>query len=241
MTAKIFKLQGLVIDKRDRGEKDIIFTILTVQDTKVDVLAKHAKKVPSRHNSGLELFNGVDCQLYHGRFLPVVNQSRQTLCFPHVVTEYAKLKSAYTMMSLIKNLLAPQQTQPHLFELLHSGLTLLDHCYPEDREIITLAFKLKLLTMLGILRVSETCDQCGKKFSELVNFCQYRLLCSDCSFRPEITFEESINQYLCRLNTHGFEQIVQEELPRQRAQILHSVLNDFTLLQYPFQRYQVIW
>lgn len=240
MASKIFKISGIVIDKRDRGDKDVIYTVLTPQDMKVEVLAKHAKKVPSRHNSGLELFNGVSCQLYQGRILPVVNQSKQTFGFPHVVSDYRKLQQGFVILVLLKMLIAMHQPIHNVYHLLYKSLTLLDTVDNEQNNVIAIMFRIKLLYMTGLFRSSSQCQECNSPFSSQVYFAQYRYLCSNCCFRPDFIFEVATNDALVYLSKNTFETVLTSEYAFNGSHI-ENTLYQFMQLQIPQKYHALKW
>lgn len=220
MTRKIYKIEGLVIDKRDRGEKDIIFTILTPDEGKMDVLAKHAKKVPSRHNSGLELFNGVQCQLYEGRFLPVVTQSRQLYAFPFFIGNYERLMTAYKIIGLLKSMVAPEQSILPLYDFVLKTLHLLNND-KTDIAVLFSIFQIKLLRMLGFFHVSPVCEQCGCHLKKTVHYFQNRYLCSSCARQEELHFSQRVNEILQDCCTEKMETLLNRNY--QNKTLLESI------------------
>jgi DNA repair protein RecO len=182
---KIFQVEGIVLGKFDRSERDTVFSLLTKERGRMLVLAKYAKKVPSRHNAGLDLFNVVRCQLYDGRFLPVVTQVQQIRAFDGLFSSLTRLELAYKFAILLDALLQRGQESEEAYAL---TLEYLDRLATDDEHGARVGFvgaTFRLLGMAGSLQWSPVCQQCGVSFHETVCCLSSRFLCGSCGSSPQ--------------------------------------------------------
>lgn len=236
MTRKIYKIEGIVVDKRDRGEKDIIFTVLTSEEGKIDILAKYAKKVPSRHNSGLELFNGVQCQLYQGRMLPLVTQSKQIFSFPNLIESYENIHAGFVILQYLKSFTAPHQHIHQLYALICKSLQEINDMAVKNLNVLTLAFELKFLRMLGIFHTTSVCEYCHKPFKNIIYLHQGHYSCAACTLEKKIGFSCSTRNSLIFMNDYALEDILKKHFPKSHIIAIEKILSHFLALSFPDQR-----
>jgi DNA repair protein RecO (recombination protein O) len=236
VTRKIYKIEGVVVDKRERGEKDIIFTILTPEEGKVDVLAKYAKKVPSRHNSGLELFNGVQCQLYQGRILPLVTQSKQIFGFPALLQSYEKIHAGFIILQYIKYFTAAHQHIHQLYALICKILQEINTAEIPSLGLLTLAFEIKFLRMLGVFHTTTACEYCHQPFQTTIYLSKGQYRCPTCAQEQKLAFSASSNTSLILMSDHAMEDILQKHFPQSHISSIEKVLSHFLFLSFPDQR-----
>jgi DNA repair protein RecO (recombination protein O) len=235
VTRKIYKIEGIVVDKRERGEKDIIFTILTPEEGKIDVLAKYAKKVPSRHNSGLELFNGVQCQLYEGRFLPIVTQSKQIFSFPNLVLSYDKIHTGFIILQYTKYFTVSHQHIHQLYEFIYTTLQTINNADHRSLQWLTLFFEIKFLRMLGFFHTTTVCESCHQPFQTMIYLAKGQYRCPACAQEKNLIFSVASNASLILMSNHTLEDILQQRFPQNHISAIEKILSHFRTLAFPDQ------
>ena len=161
----------------------MVFSLLTRERGRILVLAKYAKKVPSRHNSGLELFNVVRCQLYEGRYLPVVTQVQQIESFDQILSNVERIECAYKLCLLADTLLQREQGGEESYELCTTGLRTIASVDGNQALSVVVEAGIRLLSLIGNLRWSDDCQQCNLSIIRRVYCLEGKLLCGDCGPR----------------------------------------------------------
>lgn len=180
---KIFQVEGLVLSKFERSERDMVFSLLTRERGRILVLAKYAKKVPSRHNAGLELFNVVRCQLYEGRYLPVVTQVQQVESFDGILSSVERIEYAYKLCLLVDTLLQREQGGEESYALSTESLRSIACSDGNQARSIVVGTGIRLLSLIGNLHWSEECQQCDIALTEKIYCLEGKLLCAPCGTR----------------------------------------------------------
>lgn len=180
---KIFQVEGVVLSKFERSERDMVFSLLTRERGRILVLAKYAKKVPSRHNAGLELFNVVRCQLYEGRYLPVVTQVQQIESFDGILSSVERIECAYKLCLLADTLLQREQGGEEGYELCTTGLRTISSVEEDQALTAVVEAGIRLLSLIGNLRWSDDCQQCNLSLLRRIYCLEGKLLCGDCGPR----------------------------------------------------------
>jgi DNA repair protein RecO (recombination protein O) len=152
------KVEGIVIRCIDYGETNKIVTLLTRELGKVSVMARGAKKANSRLAAMTQLFtygyflvqksHGIGA-LQQGEIISSMKDIRQDI----VVTAYASL-----VIEVTDKALEDKKHNPYLFELLYQTLNYMEEGL--DAEVLSLIYQLKLLPVLGLYPIIDTCASC---------------------------------------------------------------------------------
>lgn len=233
---KIFQVEGLVLSKFERSERDMVFSLLTRERGRILVLAKYAKKVPSRHNAGLELFNVVRCQLYEGRFLPVVTQVRQVESFDGILSSMERIENAYKLCLLVDTLLQREQGADEIYELSTACLRRISGSDATLARSMVVEAGIRLLALVGSLHWSESCQQCDLSLTGRVSCLEGKLLCGDCGARNRADGMERHVYAIIRSALHGEgvpEDVTNGQDPVPMIDALGFVQRQVTALSYP--------
>ncbi|MGH7246436.1 MAG: DNA repair protein RecO, partial [Candidatus Levyibacteriota bacterium] len=69
---KHFKVEGIIIKRRNMGEADRVLTILTKDQGKMTIKAKGVRKIASKRASHIEPLNKVTMSIYKKTHMPVL-------------------------------------------------------------------------------------------------------------------------------------------------------------------------
>jgi len=146
-TNRLYRVEGIVIRRRDQGEADRILTLCTPEG-KIEVNAKGARKVRSRKAGHVELFA-------RSRFVIArVRNSWDIVSQVEMVTPHAALRSdllrgAYARYvgELLDRFFAVGEGTPALFDLLNYALEWL--CEDSDLDLTTRFYEQHLLSLAG--------------------------------------------------------------------------------------------
>ena len=90
---KKYRIEGVIIKRRNFKEADKILTVFTKKYGKVSVLAKGVRKITSRRGPSVELFNHASLLLHKASFLDIVTEASVYNTFEHVKKDF---ESDYT-------------------------------------------------------------------------------------------------------------------------------------------------
>ncbi len=155
-----FRVEGVILRRRNLGEADRILTVFTHQRGKITVLAKGVRRITSRRGGNVELLNRSIMYLHPAKSFLILTEAS-------VLDTYDKLKSnltlstyAFHIIELIDKLTAENQPNELLYELL---VNLLQRLSRNPRQILVRAFEAKILTNLGFVSF----DGILKKLAEI--------------------------------------------------------------------------
>ncbi len=146
---RAYKIEGIVLKRRNLGEADRILTILSKESGKIAVVAPGVRRISSRRSSHVELLNFSQLTLYGSSkaFLPIVTQAQTLEDFSSIKSDLYKIGYAYYICELISGLCADNQENRNVFFHLKSTLSELGKTL--DAQNLVRKFEKDLLTELG--------------------------------------------------------------------------------------------
>jgi len=143
-----FKVEGIILRRRDFGEADRILTVFTHQLGKISVLAKGVRRITSRRAGNVELLNRVQMYLYQGKGLPILTEAESLQTFQKIKSDLTLSAYAYHIIELVDKLTAENQENRTLYEFLVEVLKRLER---NPRQILVRAFEAKILSNSGFI------------------------------------------------------------------------------------------
>ncbi len=138
--------QGIIARRTNYGEADRILTLITPQG-KLRALVRGVRKPKSRMAGGLSALSVCQLTILKGKGeLDHIISTRQAVSWPSLVNDYDATMLAYELIEQVNRLLE-NEAESDYFELLVEALTALDA--GQDRALIELGFRLRLLKLLG--------------------------------------------------------------------------------------------
>ncbi len=157
MTApRIFKVEGIILKRKNVGEADRIVTVFTKEYGKMRVIAKGIRKVASRRAPHLEVFTRVRLVVHSGKSLDSVSEVVPIAVYEHMRNDLARVSMAYYLCELVDSLLPEKQEQRDVFALLTQALDDLGGGVVSSIYVMSKTFTLELLWTLGFLPRSKT-------------------------------------------------------------------------------------
>jgi DNA repair protein RecO (recombination protein O) len=145
-----FKVEGIVIKRKNYGEADRLLTVLTKNNGKIQVKATGIRRIPSRRSAHVELLNYSILSLYRGKSYAILTEAQAIDNFSPIKDSLEKMGLSYHLCELIDGLCAENQENMKVFYLLKNCLGALamndDLAAHSIRE-----FEIELLTILGYL------------------------------------------------------------------------------------------
>ena len=142
-----FRTEGVILARRNFSEADRILTIYTRDYGKIIALAKGVRRPRSRKAGHLELGNWCRVFIAKGKNLDLLTEVELRRSFGIVDFSEKKANKIYHLLELVDNLTAEKQKSLPVFILLVGFLKRVAD--GEDFNLISSAFKIKLLSTLG--------------------------------------------------------------------------------------------
>jgi len=149
-----FKVDGIILKRRNVGEADRILTVFTRQFGKISIKAVGVRKITSRRASHIELLNHVTMGLYKGQGMYLLIEAIAQENFPSVKEDLKKIGFAYHICELVDGLCPENQENEAIFDLLSNVLQKLSK--EEDIAVVIHDFEIQLLTLLGYWSTSQS-------------------------------------------------------------------------------------
>lgn len=146
---RTYKVEGIVLKRRNLGEADRVLTILSREFGKITIKAPGVRRIPSRRSSHVELLNLSQFTLYSSSkaFMPIVTEAQTLEDFSLIKSDLRKIGVALYICELINGLCADNQENRGVFFHLKSILSELSKTL--DVSGLVKKFEKDLLTELG--------------------------------------------------------------------------------------------
>lgn len=142
-----FKVEGIIIKRRNFGEADRILTVFTKRGGKIQIKALGVRKITSRRSPHIELLNYSLLSLHKGRNLPILTEAQTLEDFSSIKDNLIKVGFAYHICELIDGLCPENQENKTVFFLTLKSLERLS----KEKQIVDIIheFEIALLANLG--------------------------------------------------------------------------------------------
>lgn len=152
---------AIVLRTVDYGEADRVVTLFTRQAGKLSALARGARKSVRRFGAALGLFGVGEAVLVDkpNVELSALESFDGARGFPALMSDVAKVAHGGYACEVVRELIAPRQPEPEIFELLVTFFAALESA-PARAETLRI-FELRLLDALGLRPQLEACVACG--------------------------------------------------------------------------------
>lgn len=154
--------KAIVLSVEKFGEADCYVRFLTQKWGVISTLAKSARKSKKRYVGGLDLFCHDEIFLRGDpKDRPYLLELDVINSFPGIREQLDKVMMAGKIVQWIRKLADVPTPMPQLYSLLGQTLALIEQETQIERlELLTLVFKLKLLSFLGLNPQLEKCTRC---------------------------------------------------------------------------------
>jgi DNA repair protein RecO (recombination protein O) len=181
-----YRYNGIVLNSREVGEADRVYTIFTLEAGKIRVLGKGVRKINAKLAGFLEPLIWAEIFVSRGKGLGQISGSLIENSFPAIRSNWELSKDVFAVFKLVDKLAPEQQKDEKAFKLLLSYLETLEKISEKKTEklaLLRLGFLFKFTHQLGYGLEAEKCLSCGKIFSPGKNFFspgRGGFLCAEC-------------------------------------------------------------
>ncbi len=151
---------SFVLARRDFREHDQIITLYTLEQGKVEALARGVKKSISKNSPALEPFALIEADIVPGKEIAHLTTANIVEQYAHIHTDLAKLLVARYILSLVDELVDTHLPDKKIFALLHTALSSIQAAARVNTFFAT-GFAIQLGVLLGFSPVVDHCMVCG--------------------------------------------------------------------------------
>src|SRR5678816_1246644 len=177
--------EGIVLKAQALGDTSRIVTLYTRDHGLRKVVAKGARKAPSRFGYALEPLSRSRFVFYFkpDRDLHLLSQAEVLDPLGSRIADLARLAHAQAALEIVDRLVWGEEPHPELYDLLHRTLEGCARAPATAVPAVTLAFQLQLSSLLGYRPRLDACSSCGGALSARRLFSPARggLLCDACA------------------------------------------------------------
>ncbi len=157
------RLDGIVIRQQPIAEADVIVSLVSPHEGRVDVLARGARKSTKRFAGGIALFSELSAVIEQGRgHLPTLVESSLGAAFLQMTPQYGQLALASYVAELAACASQPSHADPGLYAWLRASLALCETVNEQQLRTPRLAIEVGFLQALGVCPDLQTCGECGQ-------------------------------------------------------------------------------
>jgi len=182
-----YKYTGIILNKKDVGETDRIYTIYTLESGKIRVLAKSVRKANAKLAGFLENFNLAEIFIAKSQGMGKITGSIVINNFSRIRNNLEIVRDVFNSVNLLNRLIKDENKDQKIFQLLQEYLETMDEVAkennPDKNEIVSLGFAFKLFEELGYKIEAGNCAFCQEKIREGNNFFdpeQGGIVCEKC-------------------------------------------------------------
>lgn len=194
-----YKYTGIILNKRNVGEMDRIYSIYTLEGGKIRTLAKSVRKAQAKLAASLENITLADITIARTRGLGKITGSIVEQNYSALKTNCDALMETFIALGTFEKIVDFENPDKEVFELLRNYLCTVDEAaqnyvgeLPASRSkrteekffLLRLGFTFKLLDLLGHSMEVNSCVICQSPLTE--NFLSFSsshggVLCANCS------------------------------------------------------------
>lgn len=155
---RAYKTEGIILRRRNLGEADSIFTVLSPRQGKFDAIAKGVRKPRSRMRGHLEPLTRSRLLLARGRSLDVFTQAETITPYRAIRDDLERSATALYCAELADRFTIEHADNPGLYELMLAVLEALDLGAPPGPT--ARYFELQILSLMGYELQLDCCAAC---------------------------------------------------------------------------------
>jgi DNA repair protein RecO (recombination protein O) len=166
-----YRTKGIILCRRNVGEADRLYSILSVGRGKITAKARGVRRVTSKQSGHLEPLYVTSFSLIATQGTHIIGHALVEEDFPSLHSELEKIGLASRIAELVDTLTEDNQPVPGVFELLLQALTIIEQSnIPDLPPAFLRIFELKLMSELGYQPELDRCVVGEEKYSSLQSY-----------------------------------------------------------------------
>ncbi|MEK9159186.1 MAG: DNA repair protein RecO [Patescibacteria group bacterium] len=175
----IQNLTGILLRKREYGEKDLMLTVLSCTGERLDLVIKGANIPNSRRRAHLELMNLIEGTTYQSTHHLYLQNVQVKNSFTHLKENVSLVFRLAIFLEILEHALQSKDPQPEIYALL---LETLQNLNANPNPFLPEAALIKLAHLLGFLPSFKQCNLCHEALEDIAHWDQEAgtLSCTGC-------------------------------------------------------------
>jgi DNA repair protein RecO (recombination protein O) len=232
--SRVYRVEGIVLSRRDWGEADRLVTLFTPDIGKLRVIAPGARKPLTRKSGHLELFTRGRFVLARGRSLDKITQAETRDYFPRLRDTLESVSAAYQLVELVDRFLEEHDENPLLYDLLLQALSWLEQ--GDNPELALRFFELRMLGYVGYqpqLFRCGICDQTLEPVEQFFSVSEGGVICPACAVGENalIPLSLTVLKVLRFMQSEEWSEARRLRLAEPLAAAVERVLHRYTAYQ----------
>lgn len=146
---RLYKLEAIVLKRRNIGEADRLITLFSKERGKITATAKGIRRITSKRAPYLEVFSRIDVMLHKGQKYDTITEVSSLETFSTLRKHLPRVSMAYILCELIDILLPEHQEHRDVYAQMLEVFNRLELSNPTNTTFTV--FATKLLISLGFL------------------------------------------------------------------------------------------
>lgn len=226
------RTEGVVLRRRDFGEKDRLLTLFTRKLGRVSAIAKGVRNPGSRKSGHLETFMRSNLLIAKGRNLHILTQAEVIEGYSRLRDDLQGIGLGSYLVELIDAFTYEEGSHVELYHLLVSSLERLNR--GEPIPLVLRYYELRLLEQVGFRPELFRCVNCRKEIREEDQYLSGGLggaVCSACGSEvPEVKLHPvsaRVLKYLRHIQRNRYADLQDLEVPRDLEPGLEKTMRYF--------------
>jgi DNA repair protein RecO (recombination protein O) len=236
-------ISAFVLKAEPYKEQDLLISVYSLEEGKLILNARGARKSSSKLGGHLQVFALVDLMVVSGKVFDYIGAAKNNKSYLQIREDFNKLQIAGKALYVFNRLVNTKVQDQELYYLLHNFLDYLNNknnCNLNNNinklEMYYLSFLWQLLDILGYKPDLYNCNYCKKKISDGINYFNLdkaSLACKQ-SNRQEASIKLSSNmvKYLRFLNEYSFAKVDLLKINKTDLKQLKNISNKYILYQF---------
>ncbi|MDK2980663.1 MAG: repair protein RecO [Chloroflexota bacterium] len=226
----IRKVEALVIAHKEYGEADRFVRLFSLQNGKLNTLAKGVRKMQSRKAAHLEPFTHAALVLARGHTFWIITQAETVNAFPAIREDLDKTTDASYIMELVDKISTEGQAEPSLFRLALETMGRIND--NADTYNCMRYFELRFLDITGFRPELQNCVACKKEIQaedQYFSPLQGGILCPQCGRMDNTAIAANVDtlRYLRHFQRSNYRSVENLEIPPRVRPALQRVLGQY--------------
>lgn len=192
-----YRYSAIILEKRDIGEADRIYTIYTREAGKIQAKAVGVRKQNAKLAGALENFTLADITIVKKNGTGKITSSIVENNFSNIKSNLEIITAVFEVIEIFSRLVGTGERDEKNFSLLKDYLEAVSAASGKDKiEIISLGFVFQLLALSGYKIEVGRCANCGADLKSISNFFsaeQGGIICQNCASSLKNVLPISVN------------------------------------------------
>lgn len=180
-----YKYQGIILNKKDIGEADRLYTIYTFEAGKIRVLGKGVRKSNAKLAGNLETITQAEIFIAKNKGMGKITGSIAINNFSNIKTDLDLVSKIFYVFKIMAKIISEEEKDETIFELLEKYLVSMDNIFEKggNADILTLGLAFKMLSEMGYRLEVNRCVHCEKKLlleNNYFSIARGGILCDNC-------------------------------------------------------------